>query len=185
MPKRRTAESPYAKAVADADARIDARIEDADRYRCHYAIDGMRCSARGSICESISGPDKGEDDSRRWLCSAHWQLRDDPLGSREVVADLAARSPKRPEDWREKMLLEHGLGELQTAWRDMSPEEKQALIHETIRKGKNFVRSVIPRPEKPAGQTGHIDPARRSRQLEALYRLMTPEQRAEHDRGAA
>lgn len=173
--------SDYARSVAAA----DAKIQDADRYRCHYAIDGIRCSARGTICEATTGPGKREEDSRRWLCLAHYTLRDDPLGSREVLADLAAHSPKPREDWREKMLLEHGLGELQTAWRDMSPEEKQALIHETIRKGKNFVRSPIPRPEKPAGQTVHIDPAHRSLQLEALYRLMTPEQRAEHDRGAA
>jgi hypothetical protein len=170
--------SDYSKAVAAA----DAKIQDADRYRCHYAIDGMRCSSSGTICESTSGPEKGEDDRRRWLCLAHYQLRDDPLGSREVLADLAAHSPKRPENWRERMLAEHGLGELQTAWRDMDGEEKRAVIVETIRKGRSFMRSAIVRPEKPPGPTIHIDPRERERQLDAAFRAMTPEQRAEYKR---
>jgi hypothetical protein len=181
MPKRRTAESPYAKAVADA----DARIQDVERHRCHYEIDGMRCTAAGTMCEGAVWDPNVKDPSRRWLCSAHYKLRGDHLGSREVIADLAKHPPKPPENWREKMLNEHGLGILQTAWRDMDEEERRTVIAQAIRKGRNFVRSVIARPEKPPGPTVHIDPRERERQVEAAYRAMTPGQRAEYDRGAA
>jgi hypothetical protein len=82
-----------------------------------------------------------------------------------------------------RVKLDQDIAELQLAWRDMSDAEKQALIQDTIRKGKNFVRRAIACPEKPAGPTIHIDPRERERQLEAANRAMTPEQRAEFDRG--
>jgi hypothetical protein len=83
-----------------------------------------------------------------------------------------------------RVKLAQDISELQFAWRDMSAEEKQAIIHQTIRKGRSFMRSAIVRPEKPPGPTVHIDPRERGRQLEAAYRAMSPEQRAEYDRGA-
>jgi hypothetical protein len=145
MPKRRKTE--YSESVADAEKNID----DIDRHRCHYTVDGMRCTALGVICETAQWDENVKDPNRRWLCMAHYKLRNDPLGSREVVRDLAMHSPKRPEDWREKMLLEHGVGELQTAWRDMSPEEKQTLIHETIRTIHSY-RLMTPEQRSECGR---------------------------------
>lgn len=84
-----------------------------------------------------------------------------------------------------RVKLDHDIAELRLAWRDMSDEEKAALKAETIRKGKHFVRSVVARPEKSPGQTVHIDPAERKRQLDAAYRAMSPEQRTEYDRRRA
>jgi hypothetical protein len=181
----RQRKTEHSKAVADA----EKKIEDIDRHRCHYVSNGVRCKEPGTMTEHVPSPDSPsfkDYDPRRWLCATHYRLRDDPLGSREALADLIAHSPKPPEDWREQMLLERGLGELQTAWRDMNDEQKQILVAETILKAKLFVRdSVVRRTAPLAAGYGRDISAERSRQLEALYRLMTPEQRAEYNRGAA
>lgn len=84
-----------------------------------------------------------------------------------------------------RIKLDHDIAELQLAWRDMSDEEKAALKAETIRKARGFVRPAIAQPAKSPGQTIHIDPAERSRQLEALYRAMSPEQREQLERRTA
>lgn len=86
-----------------------------------------------------------------------------------------------------RVKLDQDIAELQIAWRDMNDDEKRILIAETIRKGKNFVRQVImPRQENLSGPSHARDIcAERTRQLDALYRVMTAEQRAEYDRGAA
>lgn len=178
----RERKTEHSKAVADA----EKKIQDIDRHRCHYAVDGMRCTALGVICETAQWDENVKDPFRRWLCLAHYRLRGDHLGSREVIADLGKNPPKTPEDWREKMLLEHGLGELQTAWRDMNDEQKRILVVETILKAKLFVRdSVVRRAAPLAAGYGSDICAERSRQLEAFYRAMNPDQRAEYDRGAA
>jgi hypothetical protein len=96
--------------------------------------------------------------------------------TRYFVADVKATVPHF------RVKLDRDIAELQLAWRDMSAEEKQALIRDTIRKGRNFVRRTIARPEKPPGPTVHIDPRERERQLEAAFRAMTPGQRAEYNR---
>jgi hypothetical protein len=93
-----------------------------------------------------------------------------------VAKELKATVPEY------RVELDNRIAELQLAWRDMSAEEKQALIRDTIRKGRNFVRRTIARPEKPPGPTVHIDPRERERQLEAAFRAMTHEQRAEYNR---
>lgn len=99
-----------------------------------------------------------------------------------AVADAAiGRPPAR--GWRDDMLEAAKVGELQQAWRDMAPEERQALMHTAIRKAA--VRPAVAYPTLAPGRTVTIDPAECRRQLEALYRAMTPEQRAEYDRGAA
>jgi hypothetical protein len=84
-----------------------------------------------------------------------------------------------------RVKLDQDIAELQLAWRDMSDAEKAALKADTIRKAIGFVRPTIPQPEKSPAQVMDVDLAERSRQLEALYCAMSPEQRAEYDRGGA
>jgi hypothetical protein len=84
-----------------------------------------------------------------------------------------------------RVKVDQDIAELRVAWRDMNPEKKGIFIANAIRKGKHFVRKVIVRPEKPPGQTVHIDPGERERQLDAVYRAMTPDERAEFERWTA
>jgi hypothetical protein len=128
--------SEHSKAVAEA----DQKLEDANRHRCHYEADGMRCTALGVICESAVWDPNAKHLERRWLCMAHHKLRGDRLGSREVISDLARNQQPKPRDWRADMLEARGLGELRQAWRDMSDEEKAAMKADAIRKARGVVR---------------------------------------------
>lgn len=171
----------YPRAVSDADKQL-ARIDrDRNRYRCAYEENGVRCPAHGSITESTLGPEKGEEDRRVWLCTTHYRLRADPLGSREALADMTRHQAKQ-EDWRERLLEEQGLGELQSAWRDMDEDQKRALVARTIAKARTFVQASVTRPSVPLGHGRAVEVGEeRSRQLDALYRAMSPAERLAWD----
>lgn len=75
---------------SEAAQRANANLIDHERYRCHYSANGMRCSAPGTITDSVMGPDAGKEDTRIWLCSTHHRLRGDSLGSQEALHAIAA-----------------------------------------------------------------------------------------------
>lgn len=106
--------------------------------------------------------------------------------ARAVAAADAAIDRPPARGWRDEMLEASNLGELQQAWRDMDAEERKALMHATIRKaaGKaaGIVRLAAAPPRLAPGRTVNIDPAERARQIEALYRAMSLEERVEFDR---
>jgi hypothetical protein len=84
--------------------------------------------------------------------------------------------------WRgDDMAFFRTVAENTMVWRDLDDDGKARLKVETIRKAKNFVRQPFVHPNPDPGHEAVFDPAERSRQLDALYRLMTPEQRAAYD----
>ena len=95
--------SEHSKAIAEA----DKKLQDIDRHRCQYTIDGMRCTEPGTICEGAVWSQNDRHPDRYWLCLTHYRLRGDYVGSREALHDLAAHPIKPPEDWRQKMLEDY------------------------------------------------------------------------------
>lgn len=76
--------------------------------------------------------------------------------------------------------LERRTSELALAWRDMTDEEKADMKASAIRNARTFVREKFKRPVMNSGSIREFG-SERSRQLDALYRVMTPEQREEYD----